>query len=113
MQRESNERRLGGITGRGFLPGRSGNPHGRVRGSVNISNLLAKQLRDCPADAEKIVTAWIGHAKRGSLRHLREMLNRLEGKPRGRVEIEAKPTRYVVSFASLSKGVGVVENLQL
>lgn len=31
-QRESNEKLLGGITGKGFMPGQSGNPQGRPKG---------------------------------------------------------------------------------
>jgi hypothetical protein len=36
--------RLGGITGKGFTPGRSGNPGGRPRGSKNLVNLLVQAL---------------------------------------------------------------------
>jgi len=42
-QRKSNYR-VGGITGKGFTPGRSGNPGGRPRGSKNLVNLLVKAL---------------------------------------------------------------------
>jgi hypothetical protein len=32
-------RRLGGATGRGFMPGKSGNPGGRPRAAVNVQEL--------------------------------------------------------------------------
>src|SRR3989344_6151041 len=31
-QRKNNEKQLGGITGKGFMPGKSGNPNGRPKG---------------------------------------------------------------------------------
>lgn len=53
MQRDSNGNRLGGVTGKGFLPGRSGNPGGRPKGTVKLSTCYERSLaRPFPDDPE-------------------------------------------------------------
>ena len=44
IQRKNNGKQLGGITGKGFLPGQSGNPGGRPKGSVKISSAYQRSL---------------------------------------------------------------------
>ena len=55
----------GGITGKGFLPGKSGNPGGRKRGAVNLTAALKARLTQ--EDAVAIVARLIGLAKEGDL----------------------------------------------
>ena len=43
---------LGGITGKGFMPGQSGNPGGRPRGSKSLRNLLIQALRKKAKDGK-------------------------------------------------------------
>jgi hypothetical protein len=43
---------VGGITGKGFTPGRSGNPGGRPRGSKSLVNLLIDALRKRAKDGK-------------------------------------------------------------
>lgn len=80
---------LGGITGKGFLPGQSGNPNGRPKGRSITSRLRdilereeinGKPLRDGKQVADLVAEALIKGARRGDIRHLQELLNRVEGK---------------------------------
>jgi len=43
---------LGGITGKGFMPGQSGNPGGRPKGSKSLRNLLIQALRKKAKDGK-------------------------------------------------------------
>lgn len=43
---KTREKQLGGITGKGFMPGVSGNPAGRPPGSVSITELIKKKLTE-------------------------------------------------------------------
>ena len=49
---EQPKNNVGGITGKGFLPGRSGNPGGRPRGSKSLRNLLIEALRKKAKDGK-------------------------------------------------------------
>lgn len=52
MEKNENQRvepkRLGGVTGRGFVPGQSGNPSGRPRTRGLVSSLRAKMAEVGP-----------------------------------------------------------------
>jgi hypothetical protein len=87
-QRENNGKHLGGITGKGFLPGQSGNPGGRPKGSIKISTAFQHSLaRLVPGDAEgrsyaqKIADTIVELAASGDVRAIKEVADRTEGRP--------------------------------
>jgi hypothetical protein len=49
---EQPKNNVGGITGKGFTPGQSGNPGGRPRGSKSLRNLLIEALRKKAKDGK-------------------------------------------------------------
>lgn len=80
---------LGGITGKGFMPGQSGNPNGRPR-KRPLTDLLAEKLEQDSGDGsswdERLTMALLKTAAAGDVAALREVFNRLEGKVPDRVE---------------------------
>lgn len=66
--------RLGGITGKGFMPGQSGNPTGRPRGSAKLRELLSPEL-------EPTVDKLLAARDAGEQWAIQEVLNRIGGKP--------------------------------
>ncbi len=58
-----------------FQPGKTGNPHGRPRGSRNKATLLAEQLLE--GDMQAIVQAAIDKAERGKMSGIALCLTRL------------------------------------
>jgi len=65
---------------KGFLPGRSGNPNGRPKGSKNKATQLSKDLLEEAAEA--IVSALVDKAKDGDLRAIKMCLDRFHPQPR-------------------------------
>jgi len=47
------QKQRGGITGKGFEPGQSGNPKGRPPGSVSITAEIKKKLQEIPEGQQK------------------------------------------------------------
>ncbi len=87
-QRTSNGKLLGGVTGRGFLPGKSGNPRGRKKGS-GIQDRLRRLLEaDDGRVAEALAQAIVTAALKGDFRYCQEILNRVDGKVPNRVAVE-------------------------
>jgi hypothetical protein len=85
-QRVSNGQKMpGGITGKGFLPGKSGNPGGRKRGAVNLTAQLKSRLTQ--EDAVAIVARLIGLAKAGDLAAVKLLLDRIDGPQSGPLAI--------------------------
>jgi Family of unknown function (DUF5681) len=94
MQRNNNGKRMGGVTGKGFLPGQSGNPGGRPKGSVKISTAYERSLaRLVPGDPEgRIYAQFIADknvelAAQGNIAAIKEVTDRVEGKAPRTVEI--------------------------
>ena len=76
-QRESNgsnDKLPGGITGKGFSKGVSGNPGGRRRGSVSLTAALRRELTR--ADAQKIARKLIDLAIAGDLQAAKLLFDR-------------------------------------
>lgn len=85
-------KQLGGITGRGFLPGQSGNPSGRPRTRGLIVALRAKVAeigKDGRSIEEKLVAVLVDEALRGKhrLAAVELILDRLEGRARQQIEV--------------------------
>ncbi len=103
-------KRPGGITGKGFMPGRSGNPNGRPKSrplTEGLTLLLERKLapehlqvlthrlgpglsaRATYGDAMALlmVQVALGLDHRGSIEAFREIADRVEGRPTQRVEV--------------------------
>jgi hypothetical protein len=61
-----------------WKPGQSGNPGGRPK-SKPLTDKLLEALSD-PKVCEALVLAWVKGAQKGSIMHLREILDRVEGR---------------------------------
>jgi hypothetical protein len=61
-----------------WKPGQSGNPGGRPK-SKPITDKLLEVLED-PKECEALVRVWLKNAQKGSVTHLREILDRVEGR---------------------------------
>lgn len=70
---------------RGLIPwkkGQSGNPAGKAKGRKSIIALIEERLYKSKNDAEReaVVTAYIESMKAGSFQHLKEFIDRQDGK---------------------------------
>lgn len=83
---------LGGCTGLGFRPGKSGNPAGRPR-SKGLVNALRAKMGESRADGrtteEHLVSALIEEGLRGKHRvsAIEAILDSLEGKPKQQLDV--------------------------
>ena len=75
-------RKLGGVTGKGFMPGKSGNPAGRPKGSFSIVEKIKHIWSEDPEQFESFVADVL---KDKSLR--REIIHQIDGKPKQSMEI--------------------------
>lgn len=97
MENKAKQRRngklLGGITGKGFVPGRSGNPHGRPA-SKGLLNSLKIRITEIGPDGrsveEVLVDTLLQEAFTGKNRMtaLAYVFDRLEGRPRQEVDLK-------------------------
>lgn len=82
-----------------WKPGQSGNPSGRRKGP-SLSALAARLLDKDPELAMQIVRKWLGQAKGGDARALKELLDRTEGKVPERIAgVEGEPMTVVFRAA--------------
>lgn len=51
--KETTKKQLGGITGKGFMPGQSGNPAGRPPGTYSLLTILKNKLSEIHPDQKK------------------------------------------------------------
>jgi hypothetical protein len=73
-----------------WKPGQSGNPGGRPK-SKPITDKLLEVLED-PKQLEVLVRVWLKSAQKGSVMHLREILDRVEGRVALPVDVSANVT---------------------
>lgn len=99
------EKRAGGVTGKGFQPGVSGNPSGRPRTakfSEAARQLLAEiDARTGETNAECLVRHCFKKAMHGSARHLELLLAYVEGRPKQGVELSG-PDGGAMQFENMS-----------
>jgi uncharacterized protein DUF5681 len=86
------QKQLGGITGRGFRPGRSGNPHGRpnTKGLLTALRLkIAEIAPDGRTVEEHLIDVLLQEALRGKHRlpAVEVIFDRLEGRARQQIEV--------------------------
>ncbi len=93
MQRNNNGNSLGGVTGKGFLRGQSGNPGGRPKGTVKLSTCYERSLaRPFPGDpegrtyAQVIADKAVELAAAGDIAAIKEVTDRTEGRARQTVD---------------------------
>jgi len=88
-QRKNNE---GGITGKGFKPGVSGNPNGRPKKENCVSDLLRSKGDELQPDGktklQAVIDTLYDRANEGELKAIDMIFDRLEGKPAQKVEVE-------------------------
>jgi hypothetical protein len=61
-----------------WKPGQSGNPGGRPKRKPLTDKLL--EVLEDPKELEVLVRVWLKQAQKGSVMHLREILDRVEGR---------------------------------
>jgi Family of unknown function (DUF5681) len=87
-------KKLGGVTGKGFRPGTSGNPGGRPKDLVT-RELRELMLRQCSLDKKKrswgeVIAEAIGRkARAGDVRAFEAIADRTDGKPAQAVSVSA------------------------
>jgi hypothetical protein len=82
-RRKNNDKSPGGVTGKGFRPGRSGNPAGRPKGQ-SITALLRAEL-DKDDNAQALAEMIVRKALSGDIHFCKLILDRTEGKVPDRI----------------------------
>ena len=88
---KNNAKQPGGVTGKGFRPGQSGNPKGRPRTTGLIAALRAavgETVPDGRTVEQCLVDKLVAQGLRGNQQAIAEIFDRLEGRPRQRVDLD-------------------------
>ena len=104
FERESSRttpgKKPGGITGKGFVPGQSGNPAGRPKGSVKVSSCYERSLvRPFPGDpqgrtyAQVIADKAVELAAEGRIDAIKEVTDRTEGRSKQTIDVNRSDFR--------------------
>lgn len=94
-----------------FKPGQSGNPSGRPKGSVSLIAELRKILNETDKKTRKknsqlVMEKLLEHAKKGNIKHIREILDRIEGKPISQVSVVVGGELESMSEEELDRIIG-------
>ncbi len=90
-QQDNNVKMVGGITGKGWKPGQSGNPNGRPKKNYTIPDLLTKigeedGTLDGKSKLEVIMYKVFQYALEGKQWAVQFIADRTEGKPKEHIE---------------------------
>jgi len=101
-----------------FVKGESGNPAGRPKGVFNFTPELRSQLNEVdPNDrfgrtyGQVIVAKAIQMAKKGHIRAINEIADRLEGKPAQNVTLDARVVTQEERAANILQNLTVLKSL--
>lgn len=76
----NNPKRMGGATGKGFMPGKSGNPSGRPKGTFSLEKRLRMILEaHDEKEGRELALAAIKHAKDGNAAYFKQIIDRIDG----------------------------------
>ena len=79
------EKQPGGVTGKGFMPGKSGNPKGRPKKAKCIPDILktitTEKVEGYPTKLHKILNNVVNLAIEGDQWSIQFVADRMEGKP--------------------------------
>jgi hypothetical protein len=84
-----------------FVKGQSGNPAGRGVGEKPFRNALLASLKKADGDAEKIqlvADKLVANAINGDTTAIREIADRLDGKPAQAVDVSGDDSRIIVEI---------------
>lgn len=95
------QRLLGGVTGKGFMPGESGNPNGRPKGTRNLNTIVTEALQKMAKDTkgnpmlieEALVQKIIKMALDGDRKMIELIWNYRDGKPPQNIDVTSKGAR--------------------
>jgi hypothetical protein len=93
LKQPERNKQLGGITGRGFLPGRSGNVNGRPKTNTGLVNAIRAKVAELAPDgrtiAQHIAAMLVDESLRGRHRVAAAsvILDRLEGRPAQQLDL--------------------------
>jgi hypothetical protein len=85
INEQNNGKMLGGITGKGFMPGQSGNPSGRPK--KHLTEAMRRKLDNDPERAERIAEQMLTQAEHGDVQSFDRVRDSIEGKPAQSVNI--------------------------
>ncbi len=118
VNNNAKQRRVGGITGKGFRPGQSGNPKGRPPTTGLLEALKAEMrvvLEDGRTVEESLARALVHEALHGrrKLTAIAEIFDRLEGKPKQQLDLnditkqmQGRSNEELIKFAETGKWPG-------
>ena len=95
-------KQLGGITGKGFVKGKSGNPAGRPKKKNTIPDILrklTKQKHGTTSKLETILNNVVDNAINGDQWSIQFIADRMEGKPAQTIQqsVEDLPSGFAIT----------------